>query len=282
MAPEVLVEELLDEAPAEGEASASSLAASEEAGAVGDEESPRTRNRYAIRERNPDQDESIPREALTEAALEAGTLGVLAAMTEAWDTPTSAYSTDTPNGRDDMDALGALLLGPVGENFGHYGLNPSHTGRGGGDLPGGTIGRRGYRTGCAGCPPGTRGGSGAGPGGRLDDHRSRVPERHGTPTVSDRGLGSDVIRRVVRRNLSQVRHCYEQQLQSRPDLAGRVTVSFIISASGAVQSSAVAQSSVGSPPMEQCIARAVRRWAFPASSDGSLSSVRYPFTFQAQ
>ena len=89
-----------------------------------------------------------------------------------------------------------------------------------------------------------------------------------------------MIRRVVRRNVSQVRHCYTQQLQSRPDLEGRVTVAFIIGPTGAVQGSSIAQSSVQNPPMEQCIANTVRRWSFPASADGSVSSVRYPFTFQ--
>lgn len=100
--------------------------------------------------------------------------------------------------------------------------------------------------------------------------------------VTTGGLGSDMIRRVVRRNLSQVRHCYEQQLQSRPDLQGRVTVAFLISPTGAVQASSVSQSSVANPAMEQCIARSVRRWSFPRSADGSISSVRYPFTFRAQ
>ena len=47
-------------------------------------------------------------------------------------------------------------------------------------------------------------------------------------------LSREVIRRVIRRHINEVRFCYEQELAQRPDLAGRVTVSFIISATGSV------------------------------------------------
>jgi len=92
------------------------------------------------------------------------------------------------------------------------------------------------------------------------------------------GLSREEVRRVVRRNLPQVRHCYEQQLLSRPDLEGRVTVQFIIQQSGAVQSTGILSSSTGSAALEQCVAQAVRRWAFPQSP--AITSVSYPFMFQ--
>jgi TonB family protein len=109
-------------------------------------------------------------------------------------------------------------------------------------------------------------------GGRVPD-----PVRMGeAETVG--GLSREQIRRVVRRNLPQVRACYEQTLVSRPDLEGRVSVQFIISPSGAVQSAAVAGSSVANTTMESCVAQAVRRWPFPATA--GVTSVTYPFMFQ--
>ena len=44
--------------------------------------------------------------------------------------------------------------------------------------------------------------------------------------------------------MGQVRFCYEQELNSRPDISGRVQVKFIISPSGAVQAANVESSTL--------------------------------------
>jgi TonB family protein len=90
-------------------------------------------------------------------------------------------------------------------------------------------------------------------------------------------LSKQVIRRVVHEHLDEVRLCYEQELASRPILAGWVDVSFVISESGAVQSAEVTESTFGEPNVEQCIAQAVRKWAFPATEGGGIVIVTYPF-----
>lgn len=92
-------------------------------------------------------------------------------------------------------------------------------------------------------------------------------------------LSSEVIRRVVRRHLNQVRFCYEQELARNPAREGRVVVSFVISPSGSVQSSTVASSTLGSATAEACVANAVRRWTFP-SPEGGVVMVNYPFDFR--
>jgi TonB family protein len=94
-------------------------------------------------------------------------------------------------------------------------------------------------------------------------------------------LSKEVIRRVIQRHINEVRFCYEQQLNQRPDLAGRVVVQFVISPTGAVQMAAVSQSDMGSPPVETCIAGAVQRWSFPAPEGGGIVVVNYPFVLQA-
>jgi len=90
-------------------------------------------------------------------------------------------------------------------------------------------------------------------------------------------LSREVIRRVIRRHLNEVRFCYEQGLGHSPELAGRVTVSFVISPTGAVVTSTVAESTLGNAAVESCIAQAVRRWAFPAPEGGGIVMVTYPF-----
>jgi len=94
-------------------------------------------------------------------------------------------------------------------------------------------------------------------------------------------LSKEVIRRVIRRHINEVKFCYEQQLNQRPDLEGRVTVRFIISPTGAVQNALVQASTLGNQPAESCIAAAVRRWTFPAPDGGGIVIVNYPFMLNA-
>ena len=82
----------------------------------------------------------------------------------------------------------------------------------------------------------------------------------------------------MRRHRNEISHCYEKGLARRPDIAGRVTVRFIIDGSGAVKVAAVADSSLGDAGVEQCIARTIRRMAFPRPTDGGVVIVNYPFT----
>ena len=49
---------------------------------------------------------------------------------------------------------------------------------------------------------------------------------------------------------------------------------------GQVAGSAVQSSTMHSPPVEQCIAGAVRRWTFPKPNNG-IVQVSYPFTFKS-
>ena len=99
--------------------------------------------------------------------------------------------------------------------------------------------------------------------------------------IESRGsLDKELIRRVVRRNESQVRFCYEQALHSNPDLRGRVEIRFLIAPTGAVQSAVVAKTEVGNQ-VGNCIAQAVRRWTFPAPEGGGIVSVTYPWTFSS-
>ncbi len=127
----------------------------------------------------------------------------------------------------------------------------------------------------------------SGPGGHYGTGVSHLrPSRHRVPTASGGrattrgGLSREQVRRVVHRNLSQVRFCYEQALRQRPDLEGRVAVRFIISGDGAVQTSMVQSTTLRSSRVEQCVSGAVQRWSFPQTD--TLTIVTYPFRFQSQ
>lgn len=93
------------------------------------------------------------------------------------------------------------------------------------------------------------------------------------------GLDSDIVRRVVRANVSEVLGCYTAGLSKHPQLAGRVTIAFEIAASGGVSRSKVQEALLipDNESVPNCIAKAVKRWTFPKPDDGGSVSVSYPF-----
>lgn len=251
----------------------------DEEGQMGKQDSKKTKNKYGIQGPADNQDPHMARENAKNEAKTAGILGVLAQSTGSWNSPTSPYGQDTALGYDPMSALGALMGDQIGENFGFGGLGLRGTGRGGGGTGEGTIGLGNVGT----IGHGGGGGSGSGYGRGAGGFRGRdakVPQiRSGNADVRG-SLSKEVIRRVIQRHINEVRFCYEQELNSRPDLAGRVQVKFIISPSGAVQAANVENSSLGAARAEQCIAAAVRRWTFPAPDGGGIVIVSYPFVLE--
>ncbi|MFO0683566.1 MAG: AgmX/PglI C-terminal domain-containing protein [Sandaracinus sp.] len=119
----------------------------------------------------------------------------------------------------------------------------------------------------------------------LPERASAVPHmRCGGPTscqpIVIGSLGRDVVRRVVRRHLGEVSACYEQALAQRPDLDGRVVLRWTIGPEGRVVGAEVdlGASDLRAPEVQDCVARAARRWTFP-SADG-VTIVHYPFVLR--
>lgn len=248
----------------------------DEEGAMGEETSKKTNNRFGIEGPQDNQDPQMAREQAREQAANVGAIGILRAMTGSWNSPTSPYGADQALGNDPMSAIGALMGDQIGSNFGFGGLGLRGTGRGGGGTGEGTIGLGNLGTIGHGGGGGTGSGYGRGAGG-LRGRQARVP-RIRTGNADVRGsLSREVIRRVIQRHINEVRFCYEQELNQRPDLEGRVMVSFIISPTGAVQSATVGSSTISNARVESCITTAVRRWTFPAPDGGGVVGVNYPF-----
>ncbi len=252
----------------------------DEEGAMGEESAKKSTNRFGIEGPADNTDPQMARENAREQAANVGAIGVLRAMTGSWNSPTSPYGADVALGNDPMSAIGALMGDQIGSNFGFGGLGLRGTGRGGGGTGEGTIGLGNMGTIGHGGGGGTGSGYGRGAGG-LRGREARVP-RIRTGNADVRGsLSREVIRRVIQRHINEVRFCYEQELNQRPDLEGRVMVSFIISATGAVQSAAVGSSTISNARVEGCIVQAVRRWTFPAPDGGGVVGVNYPFVLSS-
>jgi TonB family protein len=163
-------------------------------------------------------------------------------------------------------AIGVGGLGLMGIGIGAGGVGEGTIGFGNF----GTIGRGGKGA-----------GSGYGRGFSGSSYRAvSAPEViPGMATVRG-SLDKDIIKRIIRRHINEVRYCYEQELGKKPDLEGRVAVQFVIGSDGTVTSSSVSSSTLGNPQVETCISSAVRRWKFPAVKGGGVVIVSYPFALR--
>jgi TonB family protein len=120
------------------------------------------------------------------------------------------------------------------------------------------------------------GGSGGGFGGRG----KAVPNvRQATATVEG-NLDKDIVRRIVRAHINEVRSCYNGGLSKDATLAGKVTIEFTIAADGSVDASKVADSELPDAKVGECIAKAVKKWVFPKPTGGGQVSVLYPFILE--
>ncbi len=180
-------------------------------------------------------------------------------------------------GQDDADVWGGLTGTDIGESHGMGGLGIVGTGRGGGGnadgvLGLGTVGTIGTR-GTGGNGIGYTRGKGAG----FDSRQRKQPVVRATKSTVRGALDKDIVRRVVRAHINQVRHCYNQGLVRDPRLQGRVSIQFTIGSTGKVPMAVVASSTLGDKNVGDCVAKAVRRWTFPKPDGGGAVMVTYPF-----
>ncbi|HMA96559.1 MAG TPA: AgmX/PglI C-terminal domain-containing protein, partial [Polyangiaceae bacterium] len=114
-----------------------------------------------------------------------------------------------------------------------------------------------------------------------DGHLEAIEVRTRPPTcrcdrmhVSGR-LPPETIQRIVRLNHGRFRGCYHQALLSKPTLAGRVAVRFVIGPVGQVTSVRDEGSTLESPATTRCILEAFSRLEFPMPEGGDVTVV-YP------
>jgi hypothetical protein len=95
-------------------------------------------------------------------------------------------------------------------------------------------------------------------------------------------LDKELVRRVVHRQMNQLRYCYELALLERPTLVGRVEVELLIAPHGDVVGSSIRSSTANDTALEVCIVDTIRRWKFPAvahTNHNHVYVVHYPFVF---
>jgi len=97
-----------------------------------------------------------------------------------------------------------------------------------------------------------------------------------TPVAS---MDPALIKGAIREHRDEFRACYENELAHTPTLGGTIKTQFIIGNDGAVTSSAISDSSMGSAAVEGCIAQVESRILFPKPKGNGSITVNYPFAF---
>jgi hypothetical protein len=250
----------------------------DEEGKMGKKQSKNKAGLYALKGPQDNKDLHLAKVFAEEQAKNAGVLGIL--KNQEGSHLASIFGRDSALGADADNVMGGLVGTAVGEAYGVGGLGLVGSGRGGGGTGEGTIGLGNLGT----IGKGGGGGSGSGYGrgaGGLGGRRAHAPEVvPGTAQVRG-SLDKEIIRRIIRRHINEVKFCYEKELTTHPDLYGRVIVQFIIAGDGHVMTSLVQSSTMNNPLVEQCIAGAVRRWEFPKPQGGGIVQVSYPFVLKA-
>jgi len=246
------------------------------AGVMGKKTSLQRDRAFSIKGPKDNLDPHFAQVAAEMQARDAGVNGVLKKMSG----PMAAiFSRDTSAlGNQAADVMGNLMGSQIGEAYGVGGLSTVDTGAGGGGqgehvLGVGRLGVIGPGAGITGKGPGY----GRAAGG-LGTRRTKTPDILIADASVRGSLDKEIIRRIVRRHVNEVKYCYEQELTKQPALGGRLVVQFMISGRGQVISSLLQSSTMGNARVENCTVQAVRRWSFPEPQGGGLVTVTYPFS----
>lgn len=183
-------------------------------------------------------------------------------------------------GKGASEALGKLhgYGGFTTQGNGGLGAIGAGSGGGGNSLDVSGLGTKGLGEGAVG-----KGLGAIGSGGNIigtGHGRPNIEVGNSQDTIIMGGLDKDLIDKIIKQHLSQIRYCYEKEANtSKADLRGRVMMRFVISASGRVSQSGVESTSLGNANVEKCLVGIMQRIVFPEPLGGGIVEVSYPFLF---
>ncbi|HEV8320584.1 MAG TPA: AgmX/PglI C-terminal domain-containing protein [Myxococcota bacterium] len=251
-----------------------------EEGKMGSKTSKNPTGLYGLKGPPDNKDIHLAKRLADEAVKSAGFLGIFKEATGSH--LASEFGRDTALGTDEVNALGGLMGDKIGEAAGEGGLGLYGTGRGGGGTGEGTIGLDYGGPDTIGKGGGGGSGSGYGKGaGSWGGHKSTAPDVVAGAPIIRGSLDKEIIRRVIRKHKNEIKYCYEKELTKKPDLHGKVKISFVIAPTGAVAKANSTESTLGNPAVDACVVDKVLRFIFPKPEGGGIVEVSYPFVFNA-
>ncbi len=172
---------------------------------------------------------------------------------------------------DMMSGIGGLI-GAKGTQMGSGGLGARGSGLGGGGTADGLggMGTKGRGSGSSGY------GSGGGDFGAKGE--GGIGAVGGDPIILG-ALDKSLIDAVIKRNMAQIRYCYQRELTKNPTLGGKITVKFTIAKDGTVSSASTKSSTMSNEAVEGCINTRFMKFQFPEPKGGGVVIVSYPFIF---
>lgn len=202
-----------------------------------------------------------------EVAEDAGVLGALREGSEL----DGVFGSSNLN----SDLAGGIggLIGAKGTQIGSGGLGSRGSGLGGGGTAEGLggLGTKGRGSGKSGY------GSGGGNFGAKGE--GGIGRIGGDPIILG-ALDKSLIDAVIKRNMNQIRYCYQRELTKNPNLGGKIIVKFVIAKDGSVSKASTKSSTMGNKTVEGCINSRFMRFTFPEPKGGGIVIVSYPFIFQ--
>lgn len=172
---------------------------------------------------------------------------------------------------DAMNGIGGLI-GSKGTQIGSGGLGARGSGLGGGGTAEGLggLGTKGRGSGASGYGKG---------GGEFGAKGEGGIGTVGGDAIILGALDKSLIDAVIKRNMAQIRYCYQRELTKNPSLGGKITVKFVIAKDGTVSSATTKASTMNNPAVESCINGRFMRFQFPEPKGGGIVIVSYPFIF---
>jgi hypothetical protein len=247
-------------------------------GKMGKKESTNSTGKYAIKGDINNKDLVLAREKAIETALDTSVIQYLNGGGKNG-SPFQSVFGDKAVGNNPEDILGGLYGNEIRDAYGYDGLGLKGTGIGGGGDGEGTIGLGNDNTVGKGNKDGNNSDYGKGIS-NLGGRKAYAPDpMSGTAEIKG-SLDKDIIRRVIRRNINQIKYCYDSELQKDPSLAGRVRIKFVIDQNGGVISSLPVGTGV-SNAVDVCVASKIKQLSFPTPEGGGIVEVTYPFIFQS-
>lgn len=172
-----------------------------------------------------------------------------------------------------MSSKLAVAMGGSGSEFvlghGSGGMGYSGTGSGGGgDGTGRIMGMGDIDTG---------GGKGV-KAGLGDKGKKRVGNLQMSGSQQQGFCKKSNIESVVKRRAGAIRACYEQRLQVKNNLQGKVVIQWTINTEGGVQGVSSTSDTLGDNDAKQCIIRTIQRMRFE-KPEGGICVISWPFVF---
>lgn len=248
-----------------------------ESGAAGNPSSKKSDGRAAVAGPKENREIHLSKAEALKDAQDFGFVGLLATMGGDRNAPKSPWG-DFTLGNDAVSANGHLWGNDVGDAYGS-GLALTGIGDGGGNPIGNGLIGTGGPGGLGTClSQNNCGGNGFSRG---------LPNRGHTPagiklrpgvTSTSGVLPPEIIQRGVRQNFGRFRMCYENGLRGNPNLAGRVSVRFVIGRDGVATGAQNGGSDLPDSGVVSCVVRAFNGLSFPAPESG-IVTVTYPIQF---